>query len=322
MTPTPAGLGRRAPGPARRTLAHGVLTSLPHAREWLTLDAAAWLPLAEAHADRADALTAGHRARRTTGARHPVDDFLYDYYGVKPSLLRRWHPGPDVVLEPTPSGPAEHSTWRWYTTGADGSVRLDVDAYLADRGDTVRYVRTLLAATASRPAQTGCFGLHEWAMVYHQDDARRRHTLPLRLGRAGTDAVVDSHPIRCSHIDAYRFFTPDALPLNRARLTRENQVEHEQPGCLHANMDLLKWASKLGPAVPGDLLLDCFALAAEIRLLDMRASPYDLSGLGETAVAVETPEGKAEYVARQREFAGRSATLRDRLIRTCDDLAG
>ncbi len=297
------------------------MTSAPHPRGRLTLDAAAWLPLAAAHAERADALTAGHRARRTTGERHPVDDFIYDYYGVKPSLLRRWHPGPDVALEPSPSGPAEQGAWRWYTTGADDAVRLDVDAFLADRGDTVRYVRALLAATASRPAQTGCFGLHEWAMVYHQDDVRRRHALPLRLGRSGTDAVVDAHPIRCSHIDAYRFFTPDAIPLNRTLLTRENQAEHEQPGCLHANMDLLKWASKLGPAVPGDLLLDCFALAAEIRVLDMQASPYDLSRLGEIAVAVETPEGKAEYVARQREFAGRATSLRDRLIRACDDLA-
>jgi len=347
MTSTPTGLGRRAPGPARRTRedtghaadatpdgarrpgaartegTHGrdPLAAAPHPRERLTLDAAAWRPLAEAHAERADALTAGHRARRASGTRHPVDDFLYDYYGVKPSQLRRWHPGPDVVLEPSPSGPAEHGAWRWYTTGSDGTVRLDVDAFLADRRDTVRYVRALLAATATRPAQTGCFGLHEWAMVYHQDDARHRHALPLRLGRAGTDAVVDSHPIRCSHIDAYRFFTPDAIPLNRARLTRENQVEHEQPGCLHANMDLFKWASKLGPAVPGDLLLDSFTLAAEIRLLDMRASPYDLSWLGETAVAVETPEGKAEYVARQREFAERAATLRDRLIHHSDDLA-
>jgi hypothetical protein len=351
MTSAPSGPGRDAPGPARRTradVAHAIgtepagarardalragtqvdgepgrsaLASAPHPRERLTLDAAAWLPLAEAHAERADALTAGHRERRATGARHPVDDFLYDYYGVKPSLLRRWHPGPDVMLEPSPNGPAEHGAWRWYTTSTGGTVRLDVDAFLADRGDTVRYVRALLSATAARPAQTGCFGLHEWAMVYHQDDARRRHTLPLRLGRSGTDAVVDAHPIRCSHIDAYRFFTPDAIPLNRTPLTRENQVEHEQPGCLHANMDLFKWASKLGPAVPGCLLLDCFTLAAEIRLLDMRASPYDLSRLGEIAVAVETPEGKAEYVARQREFAGRAAILRDRLIRTCDDLA-
>ncbi len=309
MTSAPSGPGRRAHtshpcGPE------------PDLHEWLTLDPGAWMPLVSAHAERADGLTAGHRARRGTGTRHPIDDFLYDYYGTKPSLLRRWHPGPGVVLAPSPNGPATHATWRWYTTDAGGSVRLDVDAFLADRGDTVRYVRTLLAATASRPAQTACFGLHEWAMVYHQDDARRRHSLPLRLGRAGTDAVVDVHRIRCSHIDAYRFFPPDAIPLNRVLLTRENQVEHEQPGCLHANMDLLKWASKLGPAVSGDLLLDCFELARDARTLDMQASPYDVSSLGEEAVAIETPQGKDVYVARQRQLAERAAPLRERLIDT------
>ena len=38
-------------------------------------------------------------------------------------------------------------------------------------------------------------------------------------------------------------------------------------------MDVYKWATKLGPVVPGDLLLDCFELAREIRTLDMQASP-------------------------------------------------
>ena len=41
----------------------------------------------------------------------------------------------------------------------------------------------------------------------------------------------------------------------------------------------------------------------------MRASPYDLSGLGYPPVEVETPSGKPEYVAAQRDFAepGRAA---------------
>jgi len=85
-------------------------------------------------------------------------------------------------------------------------------------------------------------------------------------------------------------------------------------------MDLFKWASKLGPLAPGDLLLDCFELARDIRTLDMQASPYDVSSLGEPAVAIETPEGKAEYVARQRAFAERAAVLRNRLIGVCETL--
>jgi hypothetical protein len=59
----------------------------------------------------------------------------------------------------------------------------------------------------------------------------------------------------------------------------------------------------------------------------MRAAPYDLTGLildptGEpwTPVAIETPEGKAEYVAQQREFSERGAPIRQRLIDECERL--
>jgi hypothetical protein len=283
-----------------------------------TLPAEIWTRLAGAHAERADELTAGHRARRATGAKHAIEDFLYDYYGTRPNLLRRWHPGLGIGLAPSAAGPAPHAGWRWYRVATAGVVTLDVDALLRDRGDTVRYIRELLTATASRPVFAGCFGLHEWAMVYRQAD--HRHPLPLRMGQAGTDRVVEEHPIRCTHFDAYRFFTPAAEGLNRVRPTRTTQLDLDQPGCLHAAMDVHKWAGKLGPAVPGALALDCFALAAEIRLLDMQASPYDLSSYGQPPVPIETPEGKAEYVSRQRDFAARAATLRSRLIHICEQL--
>jgi hypothetical protein len=282
------------------------------------LDPAGWRARQAAHEERADALTAGHRARRATGERHAIDDFLFDYYGTRPSVLRRWHPGIGTGLAPGPEGSAPHGRWRWYATEPGGVVRLDPAAFRADRADSVRFVRRLLAAIASRPAFTGCFGLHEWAMVYRQRE--HRHPLPLRLGQAGTDAVVEAHQIRCTHFDAFRFFTPAAVPLNRLQPTRQSQVELDQPGCLHASMDCHKWAMKLGPAVPGELALDCFELARDIRSLDMRASPYDFSSYGEPAVAIETPEGKAEYVARQRGFAERAGRLRARLIEVCTAL--
>ncbi|MGY1771467.1 3-methyladenine DNA glycosylase [Blastococcus sp. SYSU D00813] len=284
------------------------------------LPAAEWRRRAEEHAARADGLTAGHRARRVRGERHAVEDFLYTYYDTRPALLRRWHPGAGVALLPDDGTPAPQAGTRWYATGAGGAVALDPAAYLADRGDTVRFVARLLAATAARPAFTGCFGLHEWAMVYRADD--RRHPLPLRLGRAGTDAVVEASAIRCTHYDAFRFFTPQAAGRNALQPTRATQVELEQPGCLHAGMDLHKWSLKLGPAVPGELALDCFALAADVRLLDMQASPYDLGSYGEAAVAVETPEGRAEYARRQRALADRGAALRARLLEVCGRLLG
>jgi hypothetical protein len=270
-----------------------------------------WRPAQAAHARRADAVTAAHRARRARGERHPVEDFLFDYYPLSPARLRRWHPGAGVLLEGAAAEP--RATWRWYRRrGAD--VELDVAAFLAERGEAVRFAHTLLAATAARPPSTGCFGLHEWAMVYREPAGAHRHPLPLRLGEAGTDAVVEAHPLRCSHVDAFRFFTAPARARTRVHPTRETQPLLEQPGCLHANMDLLKWALKLGPAVPGELLLDCVELARDLRVLDMRASPYDLRALGYAPVRVETGAGKAEYVRAQRGLAARAAVPRARLV--------
>ena len=50
----------------------------------------------------------------------------------------------------------------------------------------------------------------------------------------------------------------------------------------------------------------------------MQASPYDLSSYGLPPVPIETAEGKAVYVARQRSLAERAARLRTRLVEVCD----
>jgi hypothetical protein len=155
-------------------------------------------------------------------------------------------------------------------------------------------------------------------MVYRQPHEAVRHAaVPLRLGSGGTDTVVESMQVRCSHFDAFRFFTPDARPLNPVQLTRAGQSAFEQPGCLHATMDLYRWAYSLVPLASSALVLDCFRLAREVRAIDMRASPYDLADLGYPPVQVETPEGRAEYVRAQRDFADRAAVLRSRLIELC-----
>ena len=284
------------------------------------MERSAWQASEVAHADRVDAATAAHRARRRSGRRHPVEDFLFTYYSSTPAQLRRWHPGAGIRLGDAAGTP--RAGWRFHReVGRD--VELDHAAYLQARGGTVEFVRRLLTATASRPAQLGCFGLHEWAMVYRQDKFDLRHEyLQLRLGSAGTDKVVEDNRIRCTHFDAFRFYTPPARALNLVQPTRERQVELEQPGCLHATMDLYKWAGKLVPAVPSELVMDCFDLAREVRELDMRAAPYDLSELGYEPVRVETPSGRAEYAAAQRAFATRGQDLREQLLQALAGLAG
>jgi hypothetical protein len=251
-----------------------------------------WSVRRAAHEERVDGWTAGYLERSSRQQHHPVEDFLFTYYAHRPARLRRWSPGVGVTCldhqEPQP--------WLEVTERA---------------ATTAAWVAELLLRTAGRPAQFGCFGLHEWAMVYREEP--RHRDWPLRLGEKGTAEVVEAQPLRCTHHDAFRFFTPAARPLNVLQPSREDQSELEQGGCLHANMDLYKWSFKLSPWVPAELVGDCFALARDVRVLDMRASPYDFSALGLEPVPIETPEGRASYVESQRAFAATAAVLRARL---------
>ena len=282
-----------------------------------------WTPRAQAHEDRVSRYTQPFLDRRFRGEKHPVEDFLFTYYTLSPAQFTRWHPGPGVVLLDAP----ERAGWKFYRPatraelaaagareGASGVV-VDATAFLAKRGTAVRFTREILANTAAKSGTFDCFGLHEWAMAYRAEENGVRHEdAGLRLGPRGTDAVVEGHRIRCSHFDAFRFFQPQAVERNELQPTRQTQRTLEQPGCLHATMDLYKWAYKLLPAVESDLLADCFELAWDVRRTDMEASPYDLADWGYEPVRIETPEGKAEYVRRQRAFAARGTALRERLI--------
>ena len=202
---------------------------------------------------------------------------------------------------------------------AASGVVVDAHAFVAKRETAVKFTREILANTAAKSGTFDCFGLHEWAMAYRAEENGLRHeNAGLRLGASGTDAVVEGHRIRCSHFDAFRFFQPQAVERNELQPTREAQRTMEQPGCLHASMDLYKWAYKLLPAVDSGLLADCFELAGDVRVTDIEASPYDLADWGYEPVRIETPEGKAEYVRRQRAFAARGTELRHRLVSATD----
>ncbi len=275
-----------------------------------------WEARAAAHAARVDVWVQPHLSRRRSGVKHPVHDFLFTYYSQRPAALRRWHPGFGVVLEDAASS---YAGVRGYSGVEERGTSVS-KPHLLSQVPLVESIRRLLVATAGRTPTLGCFGLHEWAMVH--GTAEVRHDWPLRLGPTGTDEVVEQHRITCSHFDAFRFFTESARPLNTLRPGRDDRASYEQPGCLHAGMDLYKHAFRMTPLVPSELVADCFELAWDIRELDMRASPYDFGDLGLEPVRIETPAGKQEYVAAQRAFAERGAPLRQRLIDECDRLLG
>lgn len=282
-----------------------------------------WQALAAAHEERAGTYALPFAYRRQRGQAHPVEDFLFTYYTLKPGQFMRWHPGAGTILLDA----ADRLSWKYYRAAtaselmkagmpalearrqadAGTAVTLDDQLFSQERRSALDFTRAIVSATVKKPGEFSCFGLHEWAMAYKSEENNIRHDyLDLRLGAQGTDRVVESHKIKCSHFDAFRFFMPQATSLNELQPTREQQRNLEQPSCLHANMDIYKWAYKLLPLIDSDFLMDCFELAQEIREVDMKASPYDLREWGHEPITIETPQGKAHYVRLQKSFAQRS----------------
>lgn len=273
------------------------------------LSRSVWLPLAQSHRERVAVWTEPRLARRRLGQKDPVDDFLFEYYTFRPGQLARWHPGYGVGLEsPVP----ELAGIAGFRERA-GYIEVDPTKLTHQRASAQRILR-LLTATAGRKPMLGCSALHEWAMVYRIPPDQIRHAhWPLRLAMDEIADVVDDVGLRCSHFDAFRFFTAEAAPRNPWQLTRADQLKKEQPGCLHATMDLYKWSYQLAPLLSMTTVADAFELARRGRTLDMASSPYDLRQLGITPIEVETPSGRAEFARRQRDLAVSGQEFRARL---------
>ena len=123
--------------------------------------------------------------------------------------------------------------------------------------------------------------------------------------------------LKCTHFDAFRFFQEDAKGFNLNQvLSRSSQEDHEQPGCIHATMDLFKYAYTLYPYVGSELLRETLNLAISARKIDMRSSPYDISQYlpDESPISVENSEGRKEFALEQEKLYKRSMPLRMELI--------
>lgn len=245
--------------------------------------------------------------RRSRHARHPVYDFLFEYYSFRPAQLLRWSPGPDVILQD-----ADRTDGAAVWESVQGGQRLK--AFPGNRRAFVDWAIHFLRNTAERPPNFGCFGLHEWAMVYRQP-AIRHQEVPLRLSRPDLDTFLESQQLSCTHFDAFRFFSERAKPRNSMQLERTLTAELDQPACIHVNMDLYRFCYKIAPWIESELLADAFALARSARELDMRASPYDLTEFGFEPIAIETGDGRAQYVRLQREIARLAEPVRERVLK-------
>ena len=276
----------------------------------LIMDQEAWLAEREAHRERVEPWVRDRLERGQRGEKHPVYDFLFEYYAFRPAHLKRYSPGLGVLLEE-----AERFSLDWpdhYTISERGAI-IEVSAFQTRRLPMLRWGIRFLKTTLERAPVFHCFGLHEWAMVYRTPEVRH-DKVPLRLSQQELARFVESQNLCCTHFDAFRFFTLEAKPRNRYELERSSVTEHDQPGCIHANMDLYKWSFHQAPFIASKLIADAFELAWMARKIDMRASPYDLSALGFEPIAIETRAGREEYVAWQRKLHELSQPVRERVL--------
>lgn len=285
---------------------------------WRLVEEEVWQPYQEVFETAMTSRLSRVVEKRLRHESDPTVDFLFEYYSFSAGALSRWTPGLGVVLRGPKARLKRFLKYKGFVATPEG-VAVDPRVFSDKKLQSLRWIRELLAVTNQRPPSFGCFGLHEWAMVYRTEEIR--HTaIPLRVEPATIAGIVEARPLSCTHFDAFRFFTQAAQPLNRWVLDRESQPRHEQPGCLHASMDIYKWAYKIYPWIESELLGAAFLLACHARLLDMQASPYDLQSYGISAIPIETDEGRLTYQARQKAIAAQAIPLRQRLLQAYDRL--
>jgi hypothetical protein len=268
-----------------------------------------WQDQKKDHYQKISDLIDEYLERRSHQQKDPVLDFLFEYYAFRPSYLKRWSPG----LGPLLIGGASHD-WQFdeMATAGDDSF-LDITHFDKNRISSIKWILNVLKQSLDRKPSFGCFGMHEWAMVYKADQVRHDY-LSLRMEKEELAKFVESRPLVCTHFDAFRFFTDEAKPQNKFELNREKFADMEQPGCLHTNMDLYKWAFKMYPWISSNTIREAFELALETRVMDMKASPYDLGDRGLEPIKIETDKGRREYMQKQMAIYEKSQPIRRQLI--------
>ena len=242
---------------------------------------------------------AAPRAPRRRGVKHPVHDFLFTYYSQRPAQLRRWHPGSGVALAGDAAAYA----------GLQGVRRRPTARVARDPRRTSPSQRPLSSRCAGcsprpRPAppHLGCFGLHEWAMVYRP--TRTRSGTPTgRCGSApsGTDAVVEAHRIGCTHFDAFRFFT-DAGPAAEHAAAHPRRPGRPRAAGLPARRDgplqVGLPADPAGAAASWSPTASSWPATSASSTCAPRRTTFASSATSRSAS--RPPPGKPEYAAAQR----------------------
>ena len=320
---------------------------------WSRIEYGQWKALLSRQRQRVDKLLP---TLVTEDENHPIYNFFLTYYRYVPSALRSYSPGIGVMIS-TESADDYKSDLpkKGRVVYNDSCVIFDPRSANFNEKQVNNFRKTLriLEATKIRPPNFHCYGLHEWAMLYSKSTPFVTQSLPLRksLSNEVIQEVVKTQGPKCTHYDAFRFFSEDAKPLNSTvprsassaklasemPLTRENEEHFEQPGCLHSIMDIYRWSLKIFPFISSNLLVDSLELAIKAREVDMRASPYDLKAyefrsservsiepnhheksfendFDRSPILIETIEGRREYAKLQKELYEQSKPVREQVI--------
>lgn len=280
-----------------------------------------WVDRAKKHTALVSPWADAFLKRREISHTHPIHDFLFVYYNCSPLKLKQWIPSFKEALVVAPDFRETYSWFNEYWFRHENHLLyLNKERIQENILGLARFIAELCRNILNRQPRFGCFGLHEWAMVYKQSPEAIRHQgQKLRLCEKTIANFVEGQSLCCTHYDAYRFFTKEALPLNQWNPTLDTRLQMEQGGCLHANMDVYKWSIKLWPWIGSDFLAKAFFLALEGRELDMRASPYDFKEAGYSPICIETEEGRKQYQVEQQLYAKRASILRKELLIFCEE---
>ena len=281
-----------------------------------------WTSRAKKHLTLVGPLADAFLKRRAFGLKHAVHDFLFTYYRCSPLKLKQWVPSfeEDLIISVSMRSEYPWLSDSWFCL-KENILSLRRENIHENILVLAKFIDDLCANILQKTPRFGCFGLHEWAMVYKLSPETLRHkSHRLRLNPQDLANFVESQTICCSHYDAYRFFTEEARPLNTLNPRLETRLQMEQGGCVHVNMDLYKWTTKLWPWIGSDFIAKTFLLALEGRELDMRASPYELSEEGYEPLCIETEEGRRQYQKEQQILTERANILRKELQSFCKRL--
>ena len=176
--------------------------ALQRAKGPVVLSECTWQGAERAHIDCLEGFVETHLARRHRSEKHPVHDFLFEYFNFRPAALMRWSPGVHRYLEGVS---AERFLERKEFSSGDSGVGLYPSTFPEKRVRATEWILGLQRAIERRPPFLGCMGLHEWAMVLEEQDVRHPQ-FSLRMPHADLVEFVRQQPIRCTHFDAFRFF--------------------------------------------------------------------------------------------------------------------